>query len=307
MDAGISVDDLRAGLPQYTGAMQLAGKSTKQLGTTAAGAARDIDRLDQEIDDVINKTFSFEEAQDKAANALARLADQVKEQKKGHEKGAASLTGNTQAARDNRDAVRDLVRLYEDLMVQADEAGQSTAGFKKSLEDQLVAMGFSRDEAQRYTKQLEDVKARLDAIPKTTTITIMTDAERAIAQARETDREIRALYRNPIYVNVVTNPYSYDQGHAHGGIMGAACGGARGGMTWVGERGPELVRLPYGSTVYPAGQSQQMAGGGGGQVEAVLVSTEGISNAAAKALVKLLFPDLRAVVRGLGGPDRAFS
>jgi hypothetical protein len=31
----------------------------------------------------------------------------------------------------------------------------------------------------------------------------------------------------------------------------------------VGEQGPELARLPYGSTVYPAGQSRQMAGGGG--------------------------------------------
>ena len=38
-------------------------------------------------------------------------------------------------------------------------------------------------------------------------------------------------------------------------------------MTWVGERGPELVRLPRGSMVYPAGQSAAMAaqsGGGGG-------------------------------------------
>jgi hypothetical protein len=32
----------------------------------------------------------------------------------------------------------------------------------------------------------------------------------------------------------------------------------------VGEQGPELARLPYGSTVYPAGQSRQMAAAGGG-------------------------------------------
>jgi hypothetical protein len=38
-----------------------------------------------------------------------------------------------------------------------------------------------------------------------------------------------------------------------------AVGGAAGGLTVVGEEGPELLRLPFGSTVYPAGQSRRMA------------------------------------------------
>jgi len=44
--------------------------------------------------------------------------------------------------------------------------------------------------------------------------------------------------------------------HAAGGITGP-------GWSLVGENGPELVRLPGGSTVYPAGQTRQMAGSGG--------------------------------------------
>jgi hypothetical protein len=52
-------------------------------------------------------------------------------------------------------------------------------------------------------------------------------------------------------------------GFASGGIVGAAAGGGpRGGLTWVGERGPELVRLPLGSQVYPSGQSMAMAAHG---------------------------------------------
>ena len=35
-----------------------------------------------------------------------------------------------------------------------------------------------------------------------------------------------------------------------------------GGMTWVGERGPELVNLPRGSQVIPAHRAQSMGGGG---------------------------------------------
>lgn len=35
-----------------------------------------------------------------------------------------------------------------------------------------------------------------------------------------------------------------------------------GGMTWVGERGPELVNLPRGSRIYNNQDSMQMAGSG---------------------------------------------
>lgn len=56
-------------------------------------------------------------------------------------------------------------------------------------------------------------------------------------------------------------------GMASGGVAGpgrAAGGGARGALTWVGEQGRELVRLPYGSRVFPAGTSEAMARRAGG-------------------------------------------
>lgn len=36
----------------------------------------------------------------------------------------------------------------------------------------------------------------------------------------------------------------------------------RGGLSWVGERGPELIQLPRGSNVFSNGQSMRMAGSG---------------------------------------------
>ncbi|MFC5834660.1 hypothetical protein [Nonomuraea insulae] len=53
------------------------------------------------------------------------------------------------------------------------------------------------------------------------------------------------------------------QQKASGGIIGAAGGGPRSNMTLVGEQGPELVRLPFGSSVIPAGQTRNMLGQGG--------------------------------------------
>lgn len=53
------------------------------------------------------------------------------------------------------------------------------------------------------------------------------------------------------------------RGEAHGGIIGAAFGGVHGGLRMVGEAGRELVRLPYGSTVVPNGQTEAMLAGAG--------------------------------------------
>ena len=52
-------------------------------------------------------------------------------------------------------------------------------------------------------------------------------------------------------------------GTLFGGIAKAATGTeySQGGMTLVGERGPELVNLPRGSQVYTAHQTQGMMGG----------------------------------------------
>jgi hypothetical protein len=43
------------------------------------------------------------------------------------------------------------------------------------------------------------------------------------------------------------------------GVKKKAAGGPAGGLTVVGEEGPELLQLPFGSTVYSNGQSKRMA------------------------------------------------
>lgn len=51
---------------------------------------------------------------------------------------------------------------------------------------------------------------------------------------------------------------------ASGKIKGAASGMVTGSLTWVGEQGPELLRLPPGSQVHSNPDSQRMAAGMGG-------------------------------------------
>lgn len=58
-------------------------------------------------------------------------------------------------------------------------------------------------------------------------------------------------------------------------IPHAATGGYRSGLTWTGERGPELVELPRGSYVHPHAESMAMASGSHSTVEVVVRDPDG--------------------------------
>lgn len=73
---------------------------------------------------------------------------------------------------------------------------------------------------------------------------------------------------------------------AKGGISG-------GGLAMVGERGPELVNLPTGSTVYPTGQSENMMDAasrqsGGGATGATITFGGNVDGAFASAFMQLV-------------------
>lgn len=58
---------------------------------------------------------------------------------------------------------------------------------------------------------------------------------------------------------------------AHGGIVGAAGGGPRSGLTMVGEHGRELVNLAPGSRVRSNPDTERLLSGGGGGPSTVMV------------------------------------
>jgi hypothetical protein len=99
----------------------------------------------------------------------------------------------------------------------------------------------------------------------------------------------------------MANPFA----RASGGIVGAqgmAAGGLSGSRTvLVGERGPELAELPFGSRVVPAGQTRaalEGAGGGGGPL-VIHLSVGG------RKLAEVLVDPLRKEIRSLGGDVQA--
>ncbi|MCF7548511.1 phage tail tape measure protein [Pseudonocardia sp. WMMC193] len=137
------------------------------------------------------------------------------------------------------------------------------------------------------------------------------------ARTGQAEEAINHAARNrtaTITVNWAGLDRNIDPRYGGGRITGAATGGIRSGPTlvgergpelvrayadggifsgrtgWVGENGPELVNLPAGSTVYPTGQSQQMAaaGGGGGAMRIDVHFTGNTDSAMSTAIMHLI-------------------
>jgi len=272
-ELGIPIEKIKELLPQYSGATEVATRKTTGLAGAAAVAEQNIDELDKKFREIFDAAFGFEEAQDNAANAVARLNEQIKQQIKDGVEGAGTLDRNTQAGRDNAESVRDLVKKYEEMMIQAQKTGRSTDGMREDLVNQLTAMGISREEAERYVKALGDLKAALDAIPRKVTVQIDTYLSGQVPRG---------------YVN---------DAYASGGIVSAAAtGGPRSNSVLVGEHGPEIADLPPGTMVHSNPDSMAMMSGGGGRLELVISVDPSIAGGD-RDLVESLCKMLRYKVR----------
>jgi len=100
---------------------------------------------------------------------------------------------------------------------------------------------------EEYTERVARMKSEIEGLKnKTITITLMTNySEGNIATAE-------------VYAGHDLNG---------NGIIGRAGGGPASGLTWVGEQGPELVKLPPGSQVYSGTRSNQIMQGGVASIE----------------------------------------
>jgi phage-related tail protein len=164
---------------------------------------------------------------------------------------------------------------------------------------------FLRGDITDLAKKLADARARLASAPASKRVAIqgeISDLARKLAAAQ---RLLNAIDSKTIYlttVNRVINTGGGGRGPnaamAHGGVVGAAGGGPRSGLTWVGELGPELVDLAAGSTVHSANASRQMmsgASGGSNRPIELVVNLDG------RTIVRQIFDPFRAEIRDKGG------
>ncbi|MFG2913361.1 phage tail tape measure protein [Kitasatospora sp. NPDC048298] len=271
-------------------------KALDEQSMTAKGLKQAISDLNDVNRSALDSMAGFEAAIDAAAKAATENRGALK-----MHGGELDLT--SEKARTAEAALTDLASKTDAAAVAALNSGESMDRVNKIYDkgrDKLMAvamqMGLTRDEARQLTDTIlstpdktaylrgdvEDLKAKLadaEASIRGTTgekrVRLQAEIDGLKRDLAAAQSQVDALHGKTIYITeyfqMGGGSYSGSSAgrFAHGGIIGgAATGGPRGGLTWVGEQGPELVRLPGGSTVIPAGQSRAMAEGavGGGAV-----------------------------------------
>lgn len=147
------------------------------------------------------------------------------------------------------------------------------AEYKSSIVAEIGTLQSRLATARKELKDPELTKERKAEL-KANIANLEAGVARAKAALASVQSKTVTIAVNTIYNNSASaNAAIANKVRAHGGITGApgrfqtgGLSGVAGELALVGEQGPELVRLPFGSTVVPAGQTRNMlaAGGQGG-------------------------------------------
>ena len=113
----------------------------------------------------------------KAQKIRADLAEIDNKLANAQSKASSELNGNTDAAIDNRNTIRNLVGSYQEYIeslassgISQDELSQEVDKAKKSFIEQAQSLGFSRQEVDRYADSFEDMGKIVDAVPRDVTV-----------------------------------------------------------------------------------------------------------------------------------------
>ncbi|MGW6502975.1 hypothetical protein [Nonomuraea angiospora] len=282
-------------------ASSAAGELGGAAGDAAAGLRdlkAEMEALNGPALDAAEAQIRYEEAVDRAAEAArknGRTLDVNTEKGRANKEALIGIARAAQehiAAMQAEDASATAITLkYGEYRAQLVKAGQQ-AGLTKAQAQRLAEAWLATPESvETHAKgDITDLQAKIAAAKRRLKDPGLTQPERAHIRAEISDlqRKVAAakaalssiksksvsVFINQIYrssgigVGTVLAP-----GRAHGGVIGGlggvrkfAAGGVSGSgssLAMVGEQGPELVRLPVGSTVTPAGQTRAMLAGGG--------------------------------------------
>jgi TP901 family phage tail tape measure protein len=171
-ESGVSVDELRKGLPQYTGALQTAGTQSVtaagqvgQVGKAADDAEDKVKELEQAFEDLFDQYMTSDQAAIAYKESVVATNKELKD-------GTKTLFDNSEEGRANRKAVLDRLDAINDLRGATIAETGDVKGANKAYRDQVDAlaatmkkMGFTRKEIDaligKYRKIPEDVETKV--------------------------------------------------------------------------------------------------------------------------------------------------
>ena len=224
----------------------------------AAMAVGEVIDKTTELSDPVAQTGTdladLDKATTSAANAqrdLAETASATGTAFHGMSKEAWDAVDATRAAKDEAGDLKDA---YDRLMGTLDQ-GEKWDAFREAVWDLSDGAGDSAKETREWQRQTADLVMSLDEMPDE-------QKTKILAQIEEGDIATvnGILFEWAKGVNV---PVRFAGQGSVGFEKKAAGGYTRGGLTLVGEQGPEFVEMPQGAYVHTAAQTRQMMTGSG--------------------------------------------
>ena len=175
------------------------------------------------------------------------LIETMKEANAEARAGKKTLDESTKAGRANWNALLDVADQWNN----SKEKVVNARGAYRNMREEFVRLAEKMGASDEKAKRLAD---RLLKLPENKKVDITTPGmDRALADLEKLRARVSDAQALSIYVN---------SKQANDPRLGNNANGTRswrGGPTWVGERGPEIVNLPRGASVTP---NHQIAGGG---------------------------------------------
>jgi hypothetical protein len=277
--AGKRIEDAKPGigsiigtLDQVTGAASRATKAltfnaiTKQGGFTALNKARSLyGGLAITQRDLVQASMGNAKAQSRVVAAFKVGEAAVKERNKDlGGKGYFNVRNYQKATNDLNKIIGVNAKQNAKASAKTRELYRATAPTAELLKHDLAAgaknssrtiADLSRN-SQRGTKSVNGLGSAVKKVPGKKDVDLNVNTHDGEGKVRRLRDEINSLQDRTIHILTVTNKPKVLPGNAAGTDFW------RGGPTWVGERGPEIVNLPRGAQVIP---NHQIGGAGGRQ------------------------------------------
>jgi TP901 family phage tail tape measure protein len=235
-----AADELNAALARQAAETGEAAGAQGELGGQIDATTGEIEeqktaaeQLEEALMSLAGLAIGVEESMLGWRDSLAALGASFKE-------NGATLDANTEKGRanrravlDSRDAAIDHAKAIADQSGSAQKGEKVLAGHVKQLRAQMVAAGLTEREIDSYIRKLK-------LTPKQIRTLIQAETARAKAEIDEVRRRLFALPDTiPVHIAITSSKMPGGQlaGRAGGGPVPAGWTG------WVGERGPEILRM----------------------------------------------------------------
>lgn len=272
-----------AGQTRAMAAAQSGAATGGRVSTTFQSASASLVEVVKKVIEALKEVITLRDAMGKLTGsmfgqqrALMAYESAWDDALKSLKKHKQTLNIHTEAGRANRQSLLSIAEAAHEVVFQMDEAGKSSTSMFRKMKEQraeFIKMARSMGLSSKAARKLADDYGLIPSKVK-----------------KAADAEDRAVRQNK----------AIEKRNKANGF--AAAGGPRSGLTLVGELGPELVRLPFGSSVMPAGQTEGVLGAPGGGGAGILHITLQIGTA---TLGELIIDPLRKSVRTRGGNVQA--